>query len=268
LQKSSWPTLRDLVVNQAKINEGINKRLLADDKILELLTSKMDSLASVVKDQQNINKVLESRMTQIATSVNSCYSSNAVTTRGGKTTCDPPYSNMIRKLARKDKQDEEDMVEEVELPSTEESTKFNGKVAPHEFYDRNLMMPFPRMRTQKTNEQSDKFVEVIRQLYVNIPLLHAMQVPTYAKYLRDILHNKKPPPKTEVIKLIEECSEVILNKFLEKKKDPGCPTIDCSIRKQHFEHALGDLGASVSVIPKVIFDKLNHTTLSPTSIYL
>ena len=50
-QKSSWPTLRDLVVNQAKINEGINKRLLANDKTLELLTSKMDSLASTVKDQ-------------------------------------------------------------------------------------------------------------------------------------------------------------------------------------------------------------------------
>jgi len=50
--------------------------------------------------------------------------------RGGKTTRDPPYSNMIRKLPRKDMQDEEVKVEEVELPSTEESTKFNGKVAP------------------------------------------------------------------------------------------------------------------------------------------
>ena len=53
-----------------------------------------------------------------------------------------------------------------------------------------------------------------------------------------------------------------------KKKDRGCPTIDCSIGTQHFEHALCDLGASISVMPKVIFDKLNHTTLSPTSIYL
>jgi len=59
-----------------------------------------------------------------------------------------------------------------------------------------------------------------------------------------------------------------LNKFLEKKKEPGCPTIDCSIGTQHFDHALCDLGASISVMPKVIFDKLNHTTLSPTSIYL
>jgi len=84
---------------------------------------------------------------------------------------------MTRKLARKDKQDEEDKVEEEDLPSTEESTKYNGKVAPHEFYDTNLLMPFPRTRTQKTDEQIGKFVEVIRQLYVNILLLDAMQVP-------------------------------------------------------------------------------------------
>ena len=174
-------------------------------------------------------------MTQIAASVNSCYSSNAVTMRGGKATRDPPYPNMTRKPARKDNQDEEDKVEEVELPSTEESTKFNGKVAPHEFYDTNLLMPFPRTRTQKTNEQFGKFVGVIRQLYVNIPLLDAMEVPTYTKYLRDILNNKKPLPKTEVVKLTEECSEVILNKFPKKKKAPGCPTIDCSIGTQYFD---------------------------------
>jgi len=126
-------------------------------------------------------------------------------------------------------------------------------------------MPFPRTRTQKTDEQFGKSVEVIRQLYVNIPFLDAMLVPTYAKYLRNILNNKKPLPKTEVIKLTEECSEVILNKFLEKK-DPGCPAIDSTIGTQHFEHALCDLGVSVCVMPKVIFVKLNHTTLSHTSI--
>jgi len=138
----------------------------------------MDSLASAVKDQQNFNKVLESQITQIVASVNSCYSSNAVTTRGGKSTRDPPYPNMTRKPARKDKQDEEDKVEEVELPSTEEGTMFHGKVAPHEFYDTNLLMPFLRTRTQKTDEQFGKFFEVIQQLYANIPLLDAMHVPT------------------------------------------------------------------------------------------
>jgi hypothetical protein len=40
------------------------------------------------------------------------------------------------------------------------------------------------------NEQFGKFVEVIKKLYVNILLLGAMQVPTYAKYLKDILGSK------------------------------------------------------------------------------
>jgi hypothetical protein len=54
----------------------------------------------------------------------------------------------------------------------------------------------------------------------------------------------------------------------EKKKDPRCPTIDCSIRDQHFDNALCDLGASVNVMPKSIFDKLQHAKIVPTSMCL
>jgi hypothetical protein len=71
-----------------------------------------------------------------------------------------------------------------------------------------------------------------------------------------------------MIKLTEECSATILNTSPVKKKDPGCPTIDCSIGSQNFENALCDLGASVSVMPKKVFDKLNYSTLTPTSICL
>jgi hypothetical protein len=100
-------------------------------------------------------------------------------------------------------------------------------------------------------------MEVIQKLYVNIPLLDAIHVPTYARYIRDILNKKRPLPTTEVIKLIEECSAAILNKSPEKNKDPGCPTIDCSIGDQYFNNALCDLGASVSVMPAVVYHKLN-----------
>jgi hypothetical protein len=80
------------------------------------------------------------------------------------------------------------------------------------------------------DEQFGKFVEIIQKLYINILLIDAIQVPTYAKYLRDILNNKRLLPSTEVIKLTEECSAVILNTSPVKKKGTGCPTIDCSIR--------------------------------------
>jgi hypothetical protein len=111
-------------------------------------------------------------------------------------------------------------------------------------------------------------VEVIQKLYVNIPLLDAIQVPTYAKYIKDILNKKRPLSSTKVIKLTKECSVVILNKLPEKKKDSGCPTIDCSIGDQHFNNALCDLGASVSVMPATVYHKLDHSVLEPTSMCL
>jgi hypothetical protein len=57
----------------------------------------------------------------------------------------------------------------------------------------------------------------------------------YAKYLQDILNNKRPLPSAEVIKLMEECSVAILNTSPVKKMDLGCPTIDCSIESENFE---------------------------------
>ena len=114
------------------------------------------------------------------------------------------------------------------------------------------------------DEQFARFIEMIQKIHVNVPLLDVMHVPTYARYIKDIINNKRPLPTTEVVKLTEECNTTILNQPLEKKEDLGCPTIGT----QHFGHALCDLGASIGVMPKVIFDKLNFTHLTPTPMHL
>ena len=159
--------------------------------------------------------------------------------------------------------EEENTVEAEDIlqpPSTGEMRK--------DFHDTNYL-PFPRRnRGLQLDEQFVKFIEVVQKLYVNIPLLDAIQVPTYANYIRDILNKKRPLPTTEVIKLIEECSVAILNKPPKEKKDPGYPTIDCSISNQYFNNALCDLGASVSVMPSSVYKKLEHATLEPTSMCL
>jgi hypothetical protein len=67
---------------------------------------------------------------------------------------------------------------------------------------------------------------------------------------------------------MEECSIAILNHLPKKKKDPGYPTITCSIGTQIFNHAVCDLGASVSVMPKATFNKLSYTHLTPTTMML
>jgi hypothetical protein len=64
----------------------------------------------------------------------------------------------------------------------------------------------------------------------------------------------------------EECSAAIAN-GLEKQKDPRCPTIPCSVGSFNFEKALCDLGASVSVMPRDVFEKL-RLPLLPTGMCL
>jgi hypothetical protein len=59
-----------------------------------------------------------------------------------------------------------------------------------DFHDTTLLPFLHRNRKVKMDEQFGKFVEVIQKLYINIPFLDAIQVPTYVKYLRDILNIK------------------------------------------------------------------------------
>jgi hypothetical protein len=101
-----------------------------------------------------------------------------------------------------------------------------------------------------------------------MPLLDALQVPTYSHYFKDILANKYEIETLGVdyVKMSEQCSATIAN-GLEKQRDPRCPTIPCLVGSFNFEKALCDLGASVSVMPRDVFEKL-RLLLEPTSMCL
>ena len=53
-----------------------------------------------------------------------------------------------------------------------------------------------------------------------------------------------------------------------KSRDPGIPTISCSIGKTDIHNALCDLGARVSVIPYSLYKRLGLGEYSPTTITL
>jgi hypothetical protein len=67
---------------------------------------------------------------------------------------------------------------------------------------------------------------------------------------------------------VERCSAAIIDGLPDKMGDPGVLAISCLIGTQKFDQALCDLRASVSVMPKVIYDQLNHDSLFPTSMHL
>jgi hypothetical protein len=137
-----------------------------------------------------------------------------------------------------------------------------------ELIDSNILIFPQRNRKVTVDEQFARFVDMIQKVHINVPLPEVIRVPTYARYINDILTKKQTLPMSGVVKLTEECNAAMLNHLLEKQKDPGCPTITCTIGTQRFDHALYDLGASVSVMPKIVFDQLDYTKLSPTTLRL
>ena len=85
--------MRDLVFGQAKFNKYLNKKLAANDKILENINAKVETLSSAIKNQLSFNKMIETQLVQIATAVLFSEKINAVTTSGGNSTRDPPLPN-------------------------------------------------------------------------------------------------------------------------------------------------------------------------------
>jgi hypothetical protein len=66
---SNQPSLKDLVLGQAKINKFLNKKLLANDKTLESISIKIKNLSSALKNQLSFNKMIETQLAQIAAAV-------------------------------------------------------------------------------------------------------------------------------------------------------------------------------------------------------
>jgi hypothetical protein len=63
---SNQPSLKDLVLGQTKINDNISNKMMANDKILESLSEKMDSFNSAMKNKLSFNKMLETQLAQLA----------------------------------------------------------------------------------------------------------------------------------------------------------------------------------------------------------
>ncbi|XP_057989058.1 uncharacterized protein LOC110659145 [Hevea brasiliensis] len=93
-------------------------------------------------------------------------------------------------------------------------------------------------------------------------------MPSYLKFLKEILSKKRRLEDYEIVALTEECSAILQNKLSPKLKDLGSFSIPCLIGNMNINEALYDLGASVSLMPLFICQKLNVGELRPTTISL
>ena len=127
--------------------------------------------------------------------------------------------------------------------------------------------PFPQaLRGKKKASKKEGILEVLRQVKVNIPLLNMIkQVPTYAKFLKDLCTVKKGLGINKMAFMTEQVSSIIQCKTLVKYKDPGSPTISVNIGGICIDKALLDVGASANLLPYSMFKQLSLGELKPTN---
>ncbi|XP_074278310.1 uncharacterized protein LOC141601901 [Silene latifolia] len=133
-----------------------------------------------------------------------------------------------------------------------------------------IKVPFPgRLKNTKVEQQFGKFLEVVKNLQVTVPFNELItQVPSYAKFMKDILTRKRSFNEVETIAFTEECSALLQNKFPPKLKDPGSFSNPCTRGTHVIDKALYDLGATVSVMPYSVCEKLNMGDLKVTNVTL
>ncbi|XP_027368220.1 uncharacterized protein LOC113874194 [Abrus precatorius] len=93
-------------------------------------------------------------------------------------------------------------------------------------------------------------------------------MPSYAKFMQELLSRKTKLEHDKTVPLTEKCSAILKRKLPQKLKDPGSFSIPCKIRHCTVGRALCDLGASINLMPLAIMKKLGIEEVKPTNITL
>ncbi|KAK8701652.1 hypothetical protein V6N13_020035 [Hibiscus sabdariffa] len=106
------------------------------------------------------------------------------------------------------------------------------------------------------------------QLHIDVPFLEAIdQMPTYAKFLKDIITKKRKIERHETVATTKEYVCTLVD-VPPKRNDPGSFIIPCSIVDNYIGKALCDIGSSVNLMPKSVFMKLGMGVARPTTVIL
>ncbi|XP_038982173.1 uncharacterized protein LOC120110664 [Phoenix dactylifera] len=143
--------------------------------------------------------------------------------------------------------------ERAEAENDEDDNEQNDPILHHK-----IVAPFPqRLLAAKKGIPDQEILEIFKQVKINIPLLDAIkQIPSYAKFLKDLCTIKRKLYVQKKAFLTEQVSAILKHNTPPKYKDPGCPTISCIIGNFRIQRALLDLGASVNLLPYSVYEQL------------
>ncbi|GJW29325.1 reverse transcriptase domain-containing protein [Tanacetum coccineum] len=126
---------------------------------------------------------------------------------------------------------------------------------------------------EKLHEKDDllasKFMEIFHNLHFGLSFADALlYMPKFTPMFRKLLNNKDKIIKLTKTPVNENCSAVILKKFLEKLRDLGRFLIPCDFPEIDECLALADLSARINLMPLSVWEKLNLSDLTKTRMIL
>ncbi|GJU52328.1 reverse transcriptase domain-containing protein [Tanacetum coccineum] len=172
---------------------------------------------------------------------------NAVFTRSGKS-YDPPVNpndqNDFETPINFDSDDEDDEPTPQPKPKTSTPKPYKQKI------------PYPQcLRKVKMKAQYGKFLDMIRAIRINLPLIDVLaRMPNYGKFLKELVNNKHRIKQISAAFLSDESSTILQNKVPPKLGDPGSFLIPCNFNKAFSCNTLADLAENMLVeVGKFIF---------------
>ncbi|XP_050918822.1 uncharacterized protein LOC127136284 [Lathyrus oleraceus] len=157
---------------------------------------------------------------------------------------------------RENKKEEEEVI-----PPVKPIEDKNKKEAKHV-----IKLTYPQRVTKKDPKEKDfeKFIIMFKKLEINMPFFEALkQMPMYQKFMKEVIAKKRPIGDGSVT-FNEKCSAISPGRRIPIKKDPGFVTVPCTVKEKTFKKVLIDSGASVSLMPLSIYQRLGIRNVSDT----
>ena len=120
----------------------------------------------------------------------------------------------------------------------------------------------------KFDSQFTKFLELFKKLHINIPFFDDLEkMPSYVKFMKDILAKKRKLGEYETVALSKEYSAILQKNFPPKLKNLSSFIVPCVVGSSIFKKALCDLGASInlmslSIVKKISLGEARSTTVT------
>ncbi|RVW11761.1 hypothetical protein CK203_089785 [Vitis vinifera] len=198
-----------------------------------------------------------------------------ITLRSGKKIEKPTPKPHVEKEEEEIKKGDEREDKESEIGEKKDSDSTMNAIPEKELLKEEMLKkstspPFTQaLHGKKGIRNATEILEILRQVKVNIPLLDMIkQVPTYAKFLKDLCTIKRGLTVNKKAFLTEQVSAILQCKSPLKYKDPESPTISVMIGGKVVEKTLLDLGANVNLLPYSVYKQLGLGELKPTTITL